>query len=62
MRREFEALLHKLESEQHELLVSVAVQGILPSNGTLEKIAQLELNIAAIENAIDRLEQKPQRN
>jgi len=62
MRREFEALLHKLEDEQHKLLESVAIQGVLPSNGTLSRVAQLELNIAALENTLDRLEKKSQRN
>ena len=61
MRREFEVLLKKLENEQHQLLAAVAIQGMFPSNGTLAKVPQLELNIVALENTIDRLEQKSQR-
>jgi len=61
MRQKLQTLLHKLENEQHKLLLNVAEKGIMPSNGVLEKVAQLELNISAIENTIDRLtSERPQ--
>ena len=41
-----------LRSEQRALLVAASRLGLMPGNSTLERVAQLELNIAAIENTL----------
>lgn len=50
---EQDALLQRLKVAQVELFNVAAKSGALPSDKTLSKIADLELAIAAIENAID---------
>lgn len=52
-RTSLENLAALLREEQRGLLIGAARLGTLPSNGTLERIAQLELNIAAIENTLN---------
>lgn len=42
----------KLRKEQSGLLLSAAKSGSLPSNSTIQRVAYLELNIAAIENTL----------
>ena len=45
-------LSDRLKSEQRSLLLSAAKNGDLPATSTLQRVAQLELNIAAIENTL----------
>ncbi len=52
MKSQLEDLQARLKSEQRRLLLAAAGQPGLPSNSILEKVAQLELNIAAIENTL----------
>jgi hypothetical protein len=42
----------RLKSEQRALLLAAARNGELPAQSTLQRVAQLELNIAAIENTL----------
>lgn len=42
----------RLRAEQASLLIAAAKMDALPSNSTLQRVAQLELNIAAIENTL----------
>lgn len=51
-RTSLEQLSSRLRQEQATLLVATARSGGLPSNSTLQRVAQLELNIAAIENTL----------
>ena len=51
-RLQLEYLSARLLQEQRALLLAVASTEGLPSNSTLQRVAQLELNIAAIENTI----------
>jgi hypothetical protein len=46
------ALAKRMKDEQRQLLLSAAEQNTLPSASTLQRVAMLELNIAAIENTI----------
>lgn len=51
-RTRLEQLSSRLRQEQAALLLTAAQSGNLPSNSTLQRVAQLELNIAAIENTL----------
>ena len=51
-RKSLEQLSARLRAEQASLLVAAAKTASLPSNSTLQRVAQLELNIAAIENTL----------
>lgn len=51
-RTSLERLAARLRREQAALLLAAAKSGSLPSNSTLQRVAQLELNIAAIENTL----------
>jgi hypothetical protein len=51
-RKSLEQLSGRLRAEQASLLIAAAKTDSLPSNSTLERVAQLELNIAAIENTL----------
>jgi hypothetical protein len=53
MRDKLKALSKRLKDEQRQLLFSAAQSNGMPSNSTLQRVAQLELNIAAIENTLD---------
>lgn len=55
MKEKLEALLRRLKDEQRRLIEAAAEAGMLPSNSTLERVAQIELNIAAIEHTLDEL-------
>ncbi|KQZ98479.1 hypothetical protein ASD64_16040 [Mesorhizobium sp. Root157] len=45
-------LSRALRKEQSALLMSAAKSRALPSNSTIQRVAYLELNIAAIENTM----------
>jgi len=45
-------LSERLKAEQRALLLAAAKNGDLPAQSTLQRVAQLELNIAAIENTL----------
>lgn len=45
-------LSERLKAEQRALLLAAAKNGELPAQSTLQRVAQLELNIAAIENTL----------
>ncbi|MFC5386939.1 hypothetical protein ACFPLB_13310 [Aquamicrobium segne] len=49
---QLEALSQSLRKEQASLLLAAATSGSLPSNSTIQRVAYLELNIAAIENTL----------
>ena len=51
-RHKLELLAHRLRDEQKKLLIAAAEHQGLPHNRTLERVAQLELNISAIENTL----------
>ena len=51
-RQRLDELSRILKAEQSALLVAAARNGGLPSASTLQRVAQLELNIAAIENTL----------
>lgn len=51
----FKQLSKNLKAEQKRLLEIAAENDSLPSNNTLKQIAELELNIAAVENNIAEL-------
>lgn len=51
-REALQNLSSRLRAEQVDLLLSTAKSGALPTNSTLQRVAQLELNIAAIENTL----------
>jgi len=51
-RKSLEQLSARLRAEQASLLIAAAKAEALPSNSTLQRVAQLELNIAAIENTL----------
>ncbi len=55
MKEKLEALLERLKKEQERLLLAAAEIDVLPSNSTLDRVAQLELNIAALEHTLDNL-------
>ena len=52
LRNKLEALSKRLRDEQRTLLVAAAEADGMPSNSTLLRVSQLELNIAAIENTL----------
>ncbi|WP_170990241.1 hypothetical protein [Aquamicrobium sp. LC103] len=52
MRDKLEQLSRKLREEQKALILAAAQTSTLPSNSTLKRVAELELNIAAIENTL----------
>lgn len=56
MKEKLEALLGRLKEEQKRLIVVAAEAGSLPSHSTLERVAQLEMNIAAVEHTLEELE------
>jgi hypothetical protein len=51
-RKRLVELSRTLKAEQTSLLVAAARVGTAPSASTLQRVAQLELNIAAIENTL----------
>ena len=53
MEEKLEALVERLMEEQRDLIVAAAEAGGMPANKTLDRIALLELNIAAIEHLLD---------
>ena len=55
MDEKLEALLQRLKEEQRRLILAAAELGLMPSNSTLERVAQLELNIAAIEHTMEEV-------
>ena len=52
MHEKLTALSKRLKDEQRQLLLSAAEQNALPSASTIQRVAMLELNIAAIENTL----------
>lgn len=52
-RQKLRELSAALRREQEALLLAAARASGLPSNSTIHRVAQLELNIAAIENTLD---------
>ncbi len=52
MYEDLASLSDRLKVEQKRLLLSAASNPGMPSGSTLERVAQLELNIAAIENLL----------
>jgi hypothetical protein len=55
---ELSALLARLKSAQRELILSAAKLSMMPSDGTLRKIADLENAIAAVEAVMHEEEQQ----
>jgi len=53
MQDKIEAVAQAMREEQRKLLEEAAAVGSIPSANRLERIAHLELNIAAIENTLD---------
>ena len=51
-RTKLDALCKRLRDEQKGLLIAAAQSAGLPSQSTLQRVAQLELNISAIENTL----------
>lgn len=51
-RNKLDDLARRLREEQKGLLLAAARSGNLPSQSTLQRVAQLELNISAIENTL----------
>jgi hypothetical protein len=51
-RAKLDALCTRLRDEQKGLLIAAAQSAGLPSQSTLQRVAQLELNISAIENTL----------
>lgn len=56
MKEKLESLLQRLKEEQRRLLLAAAEHAMMPGNSTLERVAQLELNIAAIEHTLEDFE------
>lgn len=54
--RNYKKLSSSLRKEQSRLLEEVAQHGVLPSKSMRQEIAELELNIAAVENNIIELQ------
>lgn len=52
MQEKLKALSKKLKDEQRRLLFAAAEMPALPSLSTIQRVADLELNIAAIENTL----------
>jgi hypothetical protein len=55
MRDRLTALMKRLKEEQQKLLFAAAEAPTLPSLSTIQRVADLELNIAAIENTLAEL-------
>jgi uncharacterized coiled-coil protein SlyX len=55
MRERLTALMKRLKDEQQKLLFVAAESPTLPSLSTIQRVADLELNIAAIENTLAEL-------
>jgi uncharacterized coiled-coil protein SlyX len=55
MRDQLTALMKRLKDEQQRLLFAAAESTALPSLSTIQRVADLELNIAAIENTLAEL-------
>jgi uncharacterized coiled-coil protein SlyX len=55
MREKLTALMKRLKDEQQRLLFTAAESTALPSLSTIQRVADLELNIAAIENTLAEL-------
>jgi hypothetical protein len=53
MTEDLEALLDRLKNAQRELVLNAAKMKVLPSDGTLRKIADLEQAIVATEALIE---------
>lgn len=53
MKDKLRQLSKRLKDEQRKLLLMAAESEGMPSTSTINRIAQLELNIAAIENTLD---------
>lgn len=53
MNGKLEALLERLMEAQRDLLMAAADAGGMPAVKTLDRVAQLELNIAAIEHLLE---------
>lgn len=51
-RKNLENLVVTLRQSQTSLLVAAARAGGMPSSSTLQRVAELELNISAIENTL----------
>lgn len=56
MIRNYKKLSSSLRKEQSRLLEEVAQNGVLPSKSMRQEIAELELNIAAVEHNIIELQ------
>jgi hypothetical protein len=56
---ELQALLGRLQAAQRELIFTAARAAMMPADGTLRRISDLENTIAAVEALIH--EQKPER-
>lgn len=52
-KNKLQALSARLKKEQLALLISAAMSDAMPSASTLQRVAQLELNIGAIESVLD---------
>ncbi|MER8822616.1 hypothetical protein NKH70_22835 [Mesorhizobium sp. M0991] len=52
MHEKLSALSKRLKDEQRDLLLAAAEQETIPSASTIQPVAMLELNIAAIENTL----------
>lgn len=55
MRERLTALMKRLKEEQQKLLFAAAESPTLPSLSTIQRVADLKLNIAAIENTLAEL-------
>jgi hypothetical protein len=55
MREHLISLMKRLKDEQQRLLFAAAESATLPSLSTIQRVADLELNIAAIENTFAEL-------
>lgn len=53
---QLDALLDRLKQAQHTLIDDAAASGMMPSDGTLRKIADLENAIAAVVALIEERE------
>ena len=52
MQNKLENLAQIMREEQRKLLEDAATSGRMPAGNTLQRIAYLELNIAAVENIL----------
>ncbi|HSI41471.1 MAG TPA: hypothetical protein VLA00_13085 [Xanthobacteraceae bacterium] len=53
MLAELEALRDRLKTAQTELLMHAAKSNLMPSDGMLRKIADLEMSLVAVETLLD---------